>query len=159
MIVDVNTLERKRFGLCDLALESADGGSVTATLVPDIDGDGLEDIVTSYFVPRVGSGGYDPVTDMFLSTGNVISSVELNTEPLRSETQSDYKVVETDTYWEIDGAVACGLALTAPIYSLTGSLVGFANLSHGAKLMIYKPATIPTGPLWAVVQSCVIRLR
>ncbi len=134
-----------------------DGGFLRATLTPDIDGDRLEDFVVLY-VAQPESGGKDKnASDLYLTTGRVMTSVmkDLLSDP---QSTSSLTAVRFDGYWEVVGPVPCLGSNTAPIYDVKGSLVGWARLERAQTLRIIDPGNLRGGPHWVVVGDCAIKV-
>ena len=140
MIVDPNTLERRLYGLAALKIPLLGGSLGTATLVPDMDGDGMEDFVIGYVAIKEDSSDFENVVDYFLTGDRPTVSVAETPTPL----------VETN----------CTLSDLAPayVYNVLGEQIAVVDIVNNT-VAPYQLELLPQQPLWVVQGECVERVQ
>jgi len=157
LITDPKTLSIERLGVMDLADGKLDKVGISqSTLSPDIDGDGLLEILVSYTAWNVTTGLHERVTDAFLSTGRTVSSISQEQLQLMNITAR-----RTPEGWLIRDLGSCRSVLThSPIYALNGSLIALADTRRvDSDCLILRHQISNVNPLFAVIGSCVIRIQ
>ena len=120
-------------------MEPAD--TENAMLIPDLDGDGKEDMVVGHWFPGSNEDEYIKVVDIFLTSHILPVSV--------TEHEDVAAPHAVDCAWT--GAVA-------RIYNTLGEQVAVLPITHN-QLAPSDIEALPMQPLWGVVGDCVKRVR
>jgi hypothetical protein len=128
----------------------------SATLVPDLDGDGLEDVVISYQSEHPQTRKASPLVDLFLTTGRLVSTVAERTE-------TSARVRTLPDRWVVTGLPQQDPQMTprqVPLYAADGRLVALTacDIVSGA-FHIHRPPQTSSGALFCVVGTNVVRLQ
>jgi hypothetical protein len=128
----------------------------SATLVPDLDGDGLEDVVISYQSEHPQTRKASPLVDLFLTTGRLVSTVAERTE-------TSARVRTLPDRWVMTGLPQQDPQMTprqVPLYAADGRLVALTacDIVSGA-FHIHRPPQTSSGALFCVVGTNVVRLQ
>ena len=144
-VVDITTVELELLGEMLLTKFNYVSGVYAASLVPDIDGDGLEDILVGHTAADTANGKETDrnYVDLFLTTQRTSVSVMDSGE---QETEHD---VPHPCVWS--GAEAL-------IYNALGEQVAVLPVQRNT-LAPTDIEALPMQPLWGVVGDCVKRVR
>jgi hypothetical protein len=166
-ITDASVLRTELLGRMDLADGSTEvGGLRNACLVPDIDGDMIEDAMVYYVAADSATGKGQEVVDLFLTTQRVITSVHSLSDPtdgVGSARPPDvYRL--SPTLWHV---TVYGTVLPVPpeaeLIDVRGSVVGRARLSvqsiSPTATVIAIEATGVVSPVWVQLGGMSIRLQ
>lgn len=123
-------------------------GRISAKIVPDVGGDGMDDVVIGYFA---GDALLNPVVDICLSEG-VVNSVYGDDAVRKS------RVVATSAGWMIHGHRET-LMQQAPLYDVQGRQIGMLAVQAGETIELRLQQPRPHGFLWTTVSGQAIRLQ
>jgi hypothetical protein len=142
-------------------MELATGSSQTvarhnATLVPDLDGDGYEDVAIYYQSEHPQTRKASPLVDLFLTTGRLVSTVAERTE-------TSARVRTLPDRWVMTGLPQQDPLMAprqVPLYAADGRLVALTacDIISGA-FHVHRPPQTSSGTLFCVVGTNVIRLQ
>ena len=134
-------------------------GPMEMTVVPDIDGDSIGDLLTSWAFDDPQTGARSSSLNLYLTTQRPVVSVP----PSETETDSaDFRVVDMGSAWRVLGAASCLTSAPAAVslIDVRGAAIGTAMPElQGEDILLRKPRTIPTGVLFVRVGTCTIRLQ
>ncbi len=139
------------------------GGISSLVMIPDYDGDGIEDIVVEHgWLDTDTSSVVRMYTSVFLTTHRQPVSVlpQEQTLPL-SDTAHAIDAFRRGASWVAPGAGYClQKASTGLLYLLDGSAVGTATARlEGADVVLDDTGRLPASAAWFVIGRCVLRLR
>lgn len=142
----------------DLNVNLGPGGKSVRTTgaryIADVDGDGIEDICNAVSLPGIENFSYD----IYLTNGNVVSSVIQQTNPMALPVAS-----RVESGWLIRAMDACA-NLDAPqqayVYNVEGRLLNTLMLRDTDEGFLLSDVAVTTrGLLIAVVGNCMVRLQ
>lgn len=157
-ITDPKTLKRASIGNGRLFQGNIDEMTVyEASVLSDLDNDGLEDFMVNYDVLHPERLVMTDASSVFLT-----SSLKTNVSELipKESVVDTFQASRRDGYWEVDMYGSCGRANQALIYNVEGAQVSTLSVvREGPLTRIYGSTSILSGPAWAVIGSCSIRLQ
>jgi len=131
----------------------------TAVVVPDLDGDGKEDIVVEHQYEDTVSKDVHFYTDVFLTTHILPVSVA---DSISADMASSTTITATRESggWRYLHSGTCGEdAHEYPVYNVRGEVACTVRLTKSTGHGFLEPSTpLPPGSYWAVIGSCVVRL-
>ena len=129
--------------------------AVYLAVVPDIDGDSIEDMMINATFKRSQQDGEVAVVSLYLTSQRpTVSTSEAATDSARL-------VVDQGSSWRIVSGMTCSLepAKSARIYDVNGAVVATVSLIvSGADLIVDKPTVLSQQPLWLRLGYCTLRL-
>ncbi len=125
-------------------------------VVPDIDGDLIEDMMINAAFKRSQQGDETTAVSLYLTSQRPTVSVK---EPPPT---TEARVIDQGERWRIIDGMNCidGVSTTARIYDISGAIVTTVTLNvTGADIVIEKPREISRQALWVRVGECTWRLQ
>ena len=170
MIVrDPLTLESSLLGTMKGAFTKYEhGGRHAACTTPDIDGDGIGEVLLYYQATNPATNTKERLVDLFLTGDRPTTGVE-SREQRAESTEECASSVRSPDGWTLVCAMQSGLpasptgcfddAAVARVFDAQGRQVAEIPVVYGAEVRLVDPGTLPGSPLWAVIGSCTVRLQ
>jgi hypothetical protein len=130
-------------------------------LIPDHDGDGVEDVIVEHGWTDPGSVEYRNAVSIFLTTQIKPVSVDGDavTVPDLDTTAALYSHRAGDV-WVVPNASQCYRQDVSPVYNVNGERIASLNVHvNGLDIIIHDDGAIGAAPAWCVIGECVVRIN
>lgn len=137
-----------------------DQAVIRCTLIPDQDGDGIEDVVVEHFGIEYGTTTEKNAVSIFLTTHIVPVSVDdqvLQTEKVDASTVLTAR--RLDNAWIVPLAGRCAQRDLSPVYNVQGQKIATVRTEViGDDVILHDNGAITSSPTWCVMGNCIVRL-
>ncbi|RPI68769.1 MAG: hypothetical protein EHM43_03905 [Ignavibacteriae bacterium] len=160
---NIDDAELSRFADAQLPIthDSSRGYVAAAVLIPDYDGDGIEDVVVEHGWTDPQTGKERNAVSIFLTTQ--IKPVSVDEAVLKLD-KLDTTTVLTARWagnaWVVLQAAGCVRRDLSPVYNLQGQKIAMVRTEvNGDDVLLLDNGAITERPAWCVIGECVVRIN